>query len=73
MNWQKLSDSAENTARVITPSDLVGSTGVAQILGITVASVVRRVQRGSLAPLARLDGRGAYVFDRNDIEAEAKK
>jgi hypothetical protein len=49
---------------------LIGSLEASRILGITKPSLTRRVTSGSLHPLAKLDGeRGAYVFDRNDIQA----
>lgn len=59
---------------MISPGDLIGASTVAEILGISRTQVVRRVQTGALQAFAKLDtSRGAYVFDRNDIEAEAKK
>lgn len=59
---------------MVTPSDLIGTRDTAKILGITPASVTRRVSAGTLAPLAKLDGpRGAFVFDRHAIEGEAAK
>lgn len=58
--------------RLIVPSDLIGSAEVCSILGVNRATVVRRVKAGTLPFLAQLDGsNGAWVFDRNDIEALA--
>lgn len=60
--------------RMIVPDDLISASTVANMLGISRAQVVRRVQSGVLTAFAKLDGPlGAYVFDRNDIEAEAQE
>ena len=60
--------------RLLAPGDLIGASTAAEILGISRTQVVRRVQTGALRAFTKLDSsRGAYVFDRNDIEAEAKK
>ncbi|KWR74125.1 hypothetical protein RN04_02710 [Arthrobacter sp. W1] len=70
MTRYKLSDEP----KLISPKDLIGASTVGQILGITRTQVARRVQSGALPAFTKLDGPlGAYVFDRNDIEAEAKK
>jgi hypothetical protein len=40
------------------------------MLGITKPTLTRRIAAGTLKPFAQLDGcRGAFIFDRNDIEA----
>lgn len=41
-----------------------------EILGEGVRQVIRRVERGELTPVQKLPGiRGAYLFDRADVEA----
>lgn len=66
--------SDSDQSRIVAPSQIIGSREAAGILGVTVATVTRRVKAGTLAPLAQLDGRrGAFVFDRNDVDAEAAK
>jgi hypothetical protein len=61
-------------ARLIEPKDLIGSNEAARLLGITKATLSRRISSGTLAPLARLDGpRGAFVFDLNDIRTEVQR
>lgn len=66
-------NTSNDSPRVIVPSDLIGSVEAAAILGITKPSLTRRIAAGTLAPLTRLDGgRGAFVFDRNEIQAVSK-
>lgn len=64
---------SNDSPRVIVPSDLIGSVEAAALLGITKPSLTRRIAAGTLEPLTRLDsGRGAFVFDRNDLPSVRK-
>ena len=63
----------QDEARIITPSQLIGSATVCELLNIDRSTLTRRIQRGTLKPLARLDGMGSFVFDRIDIEAAANE
>lgn len=64
---------SNDTPRVIVPSDLIGSVEAAALLGITKPSLTRRIAAGTLEPLTRLDGgRGAFIFDRNDLPAATR-
>jgi hypothetical protein len=57
-------------SRIIWCEQLIGSATVCALLKIDRSTLVRRIQRGELAPLAQLDGpTGAYVFDRSDFPA----
>lgn len=50
-------------------SDFVTTRDVAQALRISTREVARRVERGSLTPVAKLPGiRGAFLFDPSVIE-----
>jgi excisionase family DNA binding protein len=47
---------------------------VAEILGINKSTVTRRAADGRLPYLRKIDGpRGAYIFDRVEIERLAKE
>lgn len=47
---------------------------VAQALGVSVRTVARYVERGTLAPSLRLPGlRGAHLFDPADVERLARE
>lgn len=60
-------------ARVIVPSQLIGAAEAALILGVERSTMNRRLQRGDIVPLTKIDGpRGSYIFDRADIEALAR-
>lgn len=49
--------------------DLIPTADVARMLGLHVATVVRRVQAGEIPYAMKLPGEtGAYLFDRKDIE-----
>lgn len=53
---------------------LVGSKEASEIIGESVKNTIRRVESGQLKPVTKLPGlRGAYLFDRADIEAIATK
>ena len=50
--------------------DLIGTTEATQILGFATPSTLARwVQTGKITPVGRLGRRGAYVFERSQIEA----
>jgi hypothetical protein len=50
------------------PVDLISSAEVAQRLGCDVRTVHRKVLRGQLTPLGKIDGlRGAYLFDAAEV------
>jgi excisionase family DNA binding protein len=57
-------------ARLLVPDDLIGASEAAELLGVSKPTITRRVAAGTLRAFAQLDnGRGAFIFDRNDIEA----
>lgn len=58
--------------------DLIGSAEVCELLGIDRATLSRWVNHRDpkLTPVMQLpsaNGRGAFLFDRKDVEALAKK
>lgn len=60
-------------ARLLGPSDLIGAGEAARLLNVSKPTITRRVAAGTLKAFAQLDGsRGAFIFDRNDIEAAAR-
>lgn len=60
-------------ARIIFPSQLIGMAEAAEILGMERSTLTRRLLSGSIKALTKINGpRGAYIFDRADIEALAK-
>lgn len=59
-----------NEAHMIVPSDLIGAIETCTMLGIDRSTLTRRIQAGTVIPLAQLDGPGgAYVFDRAEVQA----
>jgi len=69
-----LKTSADADPRIIFAGHLVGSATICQLLSISRATLVRRIERGDIQPLAQLDGpTGAYVFDRSDFPAEVTR
>jgi predicted site-specific integrase-resolvase len=55
---------------MIVPSDLIGAMETCEMLGIDRSTLTRRIQAGTVIPLAQLDGPGgAYVFDRTEVQA----
>jgi len=55
-------------ARIIVPSHLIGAASACEILQIDRSTLSRRIAKGTITPLAQLDGpRGVFVFDRNDV------
>lgn len=53
--------------------DLLPTSAVAQRLGVHVRTIHRWVNEGVLIPVVRTPGiRGAYLFDRADVERLAK-
>jgi hypothetical protein len=72
MPMLKTSDAAQ--PRIIWAGQLIGSATVCELLRISRATLVRRIERGDIVPLAQLDGAtGAYVFDRSDFPAGAAR
>lgn len=58
---------------MIVPADLIGAAEAAGILGLERSTLTRWIHGGKIKPLTQLDGkRGAYVFDRIDVEALAQ-
>lgn len=58
----------EWSPRLVWPGQLVGSRVACERYGIDRSTLVRRIQAGTIVPLARLDG-AAYVFDASDLPA----
>lgn len=57
----------------MTKPEVVTTKQAAAMLGLEVRAVATRVKVGTLTPAVKLTGlRGAYVFYRSDIEAQAK-
>ena len=55
------------------PQELIGSAEAAAILGVTVKTVTRYAARGTLTAAFKIAGiRGAYIFNRADVEAVKK-
>lgn len=53
---------------------LITTTEAATVLGLDRRTVTARVRSGTLAPAIKLPGeRGAYLFDRADIERLAEQ
>lgn len=50
-------------------TDPIGTRTVARLLGRNVRTVKRQAADGTLPTISRLDGDGAYVFDRAAIVA----
>lgn len=60
-------------ARLLSPADLIGANEAAAMLNVSKPTITRRVAAGTLKAFAQLDGsRGAFIFDRNDIEAAVR-
>ena len=53
-------------------TELIGAREAADILGLSLPGLHKRVNEGRLNPLAVLGKRGTRVFDRATIEALAK-
>lgn len=52
--------------------ELIRTKAAADLLGEKVRKFIRRVERGEITPAMKLDGiRGAYLFNRSDVEALA--
>lgn len=55
-------------------SEQLSTSEAADVLGKSVRSTIRLVEAGVLVPTKKLPGiRGAYLFDRADIERLAKE
>jgi hypothetical protein len=52
--------------RLIFASDLAGSAEAARAYGVSRSTLVRRIEAGTIVPLAKLDGTG-YVFDGSTL------
>ena len=51
-------------------NELIDTKGAAELLGWSARKVIRRVERKELVPVHKGDGlRGAYIFNRSDVEA----
>lgn len=49
---------------------LIGTSEAAELLGESPRQFIRRVERHDIIPAMKLPGlRGAYLFDRSDVEA----
>lgn len=57
---------SESDGRIIFASDLVGSAEAARAYGVARSTLVRRIEAGTIVPLAKLDGTG-YVFDASTL------
>ncbi|MFE4469509.1 helix-turn-helix domain-containing protein [Leifsonia sp. NPDC056824] len=56
-----------------TNNELIGTNEASKILNIDRTGVIRRVAAGELVPVQKLPGtRGAYIFNRSDVEELAK-
>lgn len=54
------------------PDDLITVAEAAQSLGVSIATVHRRVKRGDITPAMQLPGpTGAYLLRRSDVLALA--
>lgn len=52
-----------------TTTEQVPTAEAARVLGVSVWSIRRLIERGELEPTAKLPGlRGAYLFDRADVD-----
>lgn len=50
--------------------ELIGTKEASELIGESVKNTIRRVERDELKPVTKLPGlRGAYLFNRSDIEA----
>ena len=60
--------------RLISVSQLIGADEAAEILGIERSAFTKRIHAGTVKPLTKLSGaRGAYIFDREEIQKLAKE
>lgn len=67
-------ESGKSTFRAVSTDDLIGSGETAALLSVDRSTLVRKIAAGKIQPLTRLDGpRGAFVFDRSEIEKLAKE
>lgn len=68
-----INQDASEEARIIFPSQIIGIVEAAQILGMERSTLTRRLLSGNIVPLAKIGGpRGAYIFDRADVQALAQ-
>lgn len=50
--------------------DLIGTKEASELIGESVKNTIRRIERGEITAVTKLPGlRGAYLFNRSDIEA----
>jgi len=50
--------------------ELIGTKAASELIGESVKNTIRRVERKELIPVTKLKGlRGAYLFNRSDIDA----
>lgn len=53
--------------------ELVGTAEASKIVAVNRRTLLRLIDRGSIRPAMKIPGtRGAYLFDRDEIEALAK-
>lgn len=52
--------------RLIFAGDLVGAKAACEAYGVSRSTLVRRIEAGTIVPLAKLDG-SAYVFDQSSL------
>ncbi len=58
----------------VPPIPTIPAADAARILGVSVHTVGRYARRGVLVPVMKAPGlRGAYLFDRRDVERLAKR
>lgn len=55
-------------------NNLIGVAEASQITGLDKRTLHRKVERGELTPVSKLPGlRGAYIFNRSEIEKLARE
>ena len=56
----------------MTQLDLIGTLEVAELLGVTRATVNRMVNEGTITPTGKIGARGIRLFTRSEIEKFAE-
>lgn len=57
---------------LMTQLDLIGTLEVAELLGVTRATVNRMVNEGTITPAGKIGSRGIRLFTRAEIEKLAE-